>query len=101
MKPKQLSDREKEILENKPFDKTLLSLYIRHGMEKTKSYGFHVGRPSSSSESTKQFLAKPKNKAIVSVLKKGLSLRQTAKETGASVNTVRKVKAALQQTNSP
>lgn len=33
---------------------------------------------------------------ISGVLKKGFSLRQTAKKTGASVNTVRKVKAALE-----
>ena len=95
MKPKQLSDREFEILENKPFDKVLLSLYIRHGMQKSKDCDIHIGRPKGESESTKKFLSKPKNKAIAAVLKKGLSLRQTAKETGASINTVRKVKAAL------
>ena len=49
----------------------------------------------------KKFLSKPKNKAIASVLKKGLSLRQTASEVGVSVNTVRKVKAALLQKHSP
>ena len=100
MKPKQLSDREQEILENKPFEKTLLSLYICHGMQKSKECNIHIGRPKDKTESTKKFLAKPKNKAIASVLKKGLSLRQTAKETGASVNTVRKVKAALEDSKS-
>ena len=70
MKPKQLNDREKEILENKPFDKTLLSLYIRHGMQKSKDFDIHMGRPFGETESIKKFLAKPKNKAIASVLKK-------------------------------
>ena len=94
MKPKELSEREKEILENKPLDKTLLSLYIRHGMQKSKDNNIHVGRPKGENESVKKFLSKPKNKAIAFVLKKGLSIRQTAKETGASINTVRKVKMA-------
>ena len=96
MKPKQLSDREREILENKSFEKTLLSLYIRHGMQKSKDENIHIGRPKGETETTKKFLAKPKNKAIATVLKKGLSLRQTASEVGVSINTVRKVKAALE-----
>lgn len=100
MKPKELSAREKEILENKPFDKVLLSLYIRHGMQKSKDENIHIGRPLGETESTKKFLAKPKNKAIATVLKKGLSLRQTARETGASINTIRKVKAALEDSQS-
>lgn len=97
MKSKQLSDREREILENKPFEKTLLSLYIRHGMEKAKDSNIHIGRPKGETESTQKFLSKPKNQAIITVLKKGSSLRQTAKEVGVSVNTVRKVKAALEK----
>ncbi|MDJ0599555.1 MAG: GIY-YIG nuclease family protein [Crocosphaera sp.] len=96
MKPKNLSKGEQEILDNKPLDKYLLSLYIRHGMEKTKSFGFHVGRPNIT-ESTEQFLAKPKNQAIATVLKKGYSIRRTAKELGVAINTVRKVKASLEQ----
>ncbi|WP_051036139.1 hypothetical protein [Stanieria cyanosphaera] len=65
-------------------------------MLKAKRNGTHIGRPKGETESTKNFLAKPKNKAIALCLKKGLSLRQTAKETRVSVNTVRKVKAALE-----
>ncbi len=34
---------------------------------------------------------------VIAVLKKELSLRQTASEAGVSVNTVRKVKAVLEQ----
>ena len=97
MKPKQLGEHEQEILEDKPLDKVLLSLYIRHGMQKSKDEDIHIGRPLGKTESRHKFLAKPKNKAIANVLKKGLSLRQTAEEVGVSVNTVRKVKAILEQ----
>lgn len=97
IKSQELNAREKEILENKPFDKTLLSLYIRYGMQKSKDCNIHIGRPKGQTESIKQFLAKPQNQAIALCLKKGLSLRQTAKEVGVSVNTVRKVKAMLEK----
>ena len=97
MKPKKLSNREQEILDNKPFDKVLLSLYIRHGMQKSKEESIHIGRPKGETESTKKFLSKPKNKEIATVLKKGLSLRQAAKESDSSINTVRKVKEALEK----
>lgn len=101
MKPKELSDREREILENKPFDKVLRALYIRHGMQISVANGVHIGRPLQGRESAEKFLAKPKNQMVIAVLKKGLSLRQTASEAGVSVNTVRKVKAALKQKHSP
>ena len=63
-------------------------------MQRAKHKNIHIGRPKGETESQAQFLAKPKNKEIATVLKKGLSLRKIAKETGTSVNTVRKVKAA-------
>lgn len=95
---KQLNQLEKDIL-NGNHEKLVFSEKVRRGMERAKFFGVHTGRPSSSSESTKKFLAKSKNKAIATVLKKGFSLRQTAKKTGASVNTVRKVKAALENSS--
>lgn len=100
MKPKQLNEHEREILEDKPLDKVLLSLYIRHGMQISVNDGVYIGRPCSRCESAEKFLAKQKNQMVIAVLKKGLSLRQTASEAGVSVNTVRKVKAALEQDNS-
>lgn len=101
MKPKQLGEHEREILEDKPFDKVLLSLYIRHGMQISVNDGIHIGRPLHRCESAEKFLAKPKNQMVIAVLKKGFSLRQTASEAGVSVNTVRKVKAVLEQNYSP
>lgn len=98
---KKLSKLEKDIFDGQTANKFLLSEHIRQGMQKSKYSGIHIGRPKGETESNKQFLAKPKNKAIASVLKKGLSLRQTASEAGVSVNTVRKVKAALEQIHSP
>ena len=41
------------------------------------------------------FLVKPKNRAIAEALERNLSLRQIARETGASVTTIRKVKAIV------
>ena len=100
LEPRKLQDFERELLE-KPLDKFLLSRSIRQGMQKSKLDGNHIGRPSTSNESTERFLAKPKNQTVIAVLKKGLSLRQTASEAGVSVNTVRKVKAALLQNHDP
>ena len=78
------------IINDETINKFLLSLHIRQGMQKSKLSGIHIGRSRGETESTKKFISKPKNKAIATVLKKGLSLRQAAKETGASINTVRK-----------
>ena len=41
MKPKQLGEHEREILKDKPLDKVLLSLYIRHGMQISVNDGIH------------------------------------------------------------
>ena len=93
LQPKQLSLSEQKILDNS----FIHSFKTTLGMLKAKQNGTHIGRRSGEAESLKKFLAKPKNKAIATVLKKGLSLRQTASEAGVTVNTVRKVKAALEQ----
>ena len=92
LEPKQFSSSEQKIL-----DETFIhSFKTTLGMLKAKGKGTYIGRPKGETESTRKFLAKPKNKAIANVLKEGLSLRQAAKETGASVNTIRKVKTALE-----
>ena len=69
---------------------------IRTGMSRAAMWGQHVGRPKGK-EAMKAFLAKPKNQAIAAVLKEKQSLRAIAKRTGTSVNTVRKVKKALNE----
>ena len=94
---KQLELLEKDVIDGQTANKFLLSEHIKQGMRSAKYNGTHIGRPKDKTESTKKFLAKPKNKAIARYLKKGLSLRQTVKKTGASINTVRKVKAALEE----
>ena len=101
MKPKQFCAKEIEILENKPFERILRSLYIRHGMQQSKEKNIHIGRKKGDVESTQKFLNKPKNKTIATELKKGLSIRKTAKNTEASINTVRKVKKLLDESLSP
>lgn len=95
---KQLNQFERDIINNS-CRQLLFSEKVRRGMERAKLLGVHTGRPSVS-ESTNSFLAKPKNQAIVAVLKKGLSVRECARKTGTAINTVRKVKAALSESSS-
>ena len=69
---------------------------IRTGMSRAARWGQHVGRPKGK-ESVRAFLDKPKNKEIVAALVQQHSLRETARQTGTSVNTVRKVKKILSE----
>ena len=56
--------------------------------------GVHGGRPKGSRQANDMLLAKPSSQAIIQCLHAGMSLRETA--AGVAVNTVRKVKAALE-----
>jgi DNA invertase Pin-like site-specific DNA recombinase len=68
---------------------------IHSGLEQARRRGKTLGRPHGTTLSDEQLL---KNyPAVVRSLKQKLSLRQTAKLTEVSVNTVRKVKAAMMQ----
>lgn len=67
---------------------------VRTGMSRAAIWGQHVGRPKGK-ESIEDFLAKPKNQAIAAALAEKRSLREIARQTGASVNTIRKVKKFL------
>lgn len=112
LKPKELTATEQAILENQlsaieqalKAERDAYQLYqkkvqrsnsIQAGMQRAAQWGQHVGRPKGQ-ESNATFLAKPKNQAIVDALSEGLSLRQVARKTGASVNTIRKVKALVE-----
>ena len=104
MKPKFLSSIEQDILEGKPnkIEQVIeeqqrqerLSEAIKRGIKAAKNWGKQLGRPSTP-ESVEAFLNKPLSKQIIAALDEGLSLRETAKKTKASINTVRKVKASL------
>ena len=104
MKKKVLSEVESEILAGKPsVVEELLSERLREerrsiaistGMKRAAYWGTHIGRPVGS-ETEEEFLAKPSSQNIVAALNEGLSLRKAAQKAGASVNTVRKVKALL------
>jgi len=54
--------------------------------------GGKLGRPDGTSESTKQFLSKPKNQEIVKLLQRGLKYSEIQKILGCSPNLIRKVK---------
>lgn len=71
------------------------NLSISEGMKQASARGVHVGRPKGTTESDNEFLSK--YKPVVEALRKGLSLRKTAQETGVSVNTIRKVKSMLSE----
>ncbi|WP_414625176.1 GIY-YIG nuclease family protein [Calothrix sp. CCY 0018] len=106
MKKKVLSSIESDILAGKPsVVEELLeelsreerrSVAIKTGMQRAAYWGTHIGRPVGS-ERTSEFLTKPSSQRVVAALNEGLSLRKAAQKAGASVNTVRKVKALLEK----
>lgn len=54
--------------------------------------GGRLGRPDGTSESTKQFLSKPKNQEIVKLLERGLKYLEIQKVLECSPKTIKKVK---------
>lgn len=104
MKKKVLSEVESDIKAGKPsvveelleeqLREERRSIAISTGMKRAAHWGTRIGRPVGS-EKTSEFLAKPSSQNIVAALNEGLSLRKAAEKAGASVNTVRKVKALL------
>ena len=105
MKKKVLSSWESDILAGKPSVVEELieeikkeerrSQAIKTGMKRAAYWGTHIGRPPGS-QTDEEFLSKPSSQRVVSALNEGLSLRKAAEKAGASVNTVRKVKALLE-----
>lgn len=70
------------------------------GIAKAKERGVYIGgsaKAKRTPETTAQFLAKPKTKKVVRVLKEGNSLRRTALICGVSLVFVQKVKNALEK----
>ncbi len=105
MKKKVLSSLEADILAGKPSPVEELfeeykreerrSQAIKTGMQRAASWGTHIGRPARS-ETDEEFLAKPSSQRAAAALEEGLSLRKAADKAGVAVNTVRKVKALLE-----
>lgn len=69
---------------------------IRQGMKQAADRGQHVGRPA---DDPAQIVAS--YPAVVDAIRGGLSLRAAAAAAGVAVNTVRKVKAALDMFDTP
>ena len=67
---------------------------IHSGLEQARRRGKTLGRPHGTTKSQEQVLKDYPR--VVRCLKQGLSLRQTAKVAEVSVNTVRKVKSAVE-----
>ena len=74
-------------------DRETLVERIHSGLEQARRRGKTLGRPSGTTKSEEQILKDYPR--VVRCLKQGLSLRQAAKVAEVSVNTVRKVKAAM------
>lgn len=73
-----------------------LSERIKSGMREARRKGVKVGRPKGAKVDMKQLIkTNPKYKSAAKALKDGTSLRKTAAFAGISVNTVRKIKAAM------
>ncbi len=92
--PKQrlITSAERELFgDNIDCDRLVFGEKVRQGMAIAAREGKQLGRPLGL-ESNRDFLKKPKSQSILKVLKQGLSLREAAKKTNSSVNTVRKVK---------
>ena len=74
-------------------ERETLSERIRSGLDEARRKGHKLGRPTGSTDSTKELLSKHAD--IVRKLKDGHSVRNTAKITGKGGSTVQRVKAAL------
>ena len=68
---------------------------INSGLEQARRRGKTLGRPMGSTKDAAAILQE--YPLVVRILRQGLSLRQTAKLADVSVNTVRKVKGALEK----
>lgn len=104
MKPKTLTDLERAVLAGDPPDVEIMidrdhieakrRVNIRAGLQRRIAQGKPTGRPARA-ETRDQLLSKPSSQAIIKFLNSGLSLREIAALAGVAVNTVRKVKAAI------
>ncbi|MEP7287067.1 MAG: GIY-YIG nuclease family protein [Chloroflexota bacterium] len=107
MKPKQFTPLETAILAGTPSDleraieaediEERRRAGIRSGMQRAARRGTTIGRPAGVIETPDMILAKYPDAAAA--IQTGLSLREAASLAGVSVNTIRKVKAALMSTD--
>jgi DNA invertase Pin-like site-specific DNA recombinase len=65
------------------------------GIEIAKAKGVYKGRKEGTTEDVLTFLSKPKNKKITELLKKGYRSTEIQKITGASPNTIVKIKRII------
>jgi hypothetical protein len=104
MKPKMLTDIERAVIAGEPpevermIERDRIEAKrrdgIRAGLSRRVAQGKPTGRPEGL-ETRDQLLSKPTSRAVMKYLNSGLSLREIAALAGVAVNTVRKIKAAL------
>lgn len=90
------AQREQDIAAQRAAQRVHHREQTKAGMEAARQAGVHVGRPRGSYQANEILLAKPSSQAIIQCLNQGMSLRATAAAVGVAINTVRKVKAALE-----
>jgi DNA invertase Pin-like site-specific DNA recombinase len=71
---------------------------VKEGIAVARAKGVYGGRKSGTKEDTDKFLSKPKNQKIIQYLRKDYKHTEIVKITGASPNTILKVKRCLSQT---
>jgi DNA invertase Pin-like site-specific DNA recombinase len=74
-------------------ERETLSERIKSGLAEARRKGRKLGRPEGTKISPKEFLATHKD--VCGQLRKGQSIRNTAKITGKGISTVQRVKSAL------
>jgi len=74
----------------------LLSERIISGQEEARRLGKDIGRPGGTTKDDQELIRTYPNQ--VKLLQNGISIREISKLTGAAINTIRKIKAALDRT---
>ncbi|MBO0936419.1 hypothetical protein J2I47_07650 [Fibrella sp. HMF5335] len=83
-----------------PAEPTTRSERVRAGMRRAQASGKMLGRPKAP-ERTDAFLQKTKSQTITQLLQAGHSLREIERQTGFSINTIRKVNETFKAPNVP
>jgi DNA invertase Pin-like site-specific DNA recombinase len=73
-------------------ERNLILERTKSGIQIAKAKGKYLGRKSGSSESTLDFLSKPKNKKALDLLKKGYKAVEVSQIIGIHPNTVTKIR---------
>lgn len=80
-------------------EKSLIRERVMEGILVARAKGKYMGRKKGTTEDTFKFLSKPKNKRVIEYIRKGYKPGEIKKITGASPNTIIKVKKLIHHDN--